>query len=181
MKLKNLLFFSVLAVLFLIDTRVAGAQSAPESRAQPQAEPQTQAPTTAAGTQSLTIDTLIGSLQESKNSPEAIRAKLEPQIATPFKAVKVARKKLGTASTIQITFEMIETKTALAQVTKEGATWATGPLLPDSGQCPINRDWSWSRPKKVIKCSAIAEKCESLQNAQIVGEITCFLDTKEKK
>ena len=140
---------------------------------------------TPAPTLAPTIDTLMNSLEKVSYSPEKVRETLKPLIQSPFKNVVVAYKKIGTGSTIQITFEMLEQKTKLADVTAPGATWATGPLLPDSGRCPINRDWSWAAQpkaqKKTLKCSAIAENCESLQTAQIEGEITCFLDRGEKK
>lgn len=174
---------SLLSIRLLILSVVVAIASGNLQDARGDEAPAKSAETAAASPTNLrTIDNFAEALQKQKPTPEATRAILTPLVAAPFKNVVVANKKLGIASTIQITFEMLSAKTKLADVTKQGETWGTGPLLPDSGQCPVSRDWTWSQPQKMtLKCSAIVENCDSLQTAQIEGEITCFLDRVKKK
>lgn len=126
------------------------------------------------------IDSLVEMLEKTTYRAQDILKTLKPKIAPPFKAVRASEKKLGTSSTMEVTFELLEKKTALAALTKDSLKWKTGPLLPDSGSCPIGRDWAWPKEAKNVSCSAIAENCADLKSLEITGDITCFINLETK-
>ena len=131
-------------------------------------------------TQTVKIETLVEMLEKTPYKADAILKALNPKVAPPFKAVRASEKKLGTSSTMEVTFEMAEPKTKLSDLTTDSLKWKTGPLLPDTGRCPLGRDWSWPKEAKNVSCSAIADGCSDMKLVEITGDITCFINLESK-